>query len=144
MEWMAEAGTLERFLVAQAAVYAEALAELRAGQKRSHWMWYVFPQLKGLGHSSTAAYYGIASRSEALAYFEHAVLGARLKECTQAVLGHAGKTAYEIFGTPDDLKLRSSVTLFAAVASQEPVFELTLQCFFGGAPDPKTLQLLDP
>jgi uncharacterized protein (DUF1810 family) len=135
--------SLERFSVAQAPVYAEALAELRAGQKRGHWMWFVFPQLRGLGQSSTATYYGITSRAEAIAYFEHPVLGTRLKECTEAVLGHRAKSAYEIFSTPDDLKLKSSLTLFAVVASQEALFELALNQFFAGERDPKTLQLLD-
>jgi uncharacterized protein (DUF1810 family) len=139
---MHEPDPLDRFLAAQAAVYADALAELRVGQKRTHWMWFIFPQLRGLGHSETARYYAIASRAEAVAYSRHLVLGPRLTECTNAVLAIDGKSAQEIFGSPDDLKFRSSLTLFAEVAPSDAVFARALQKFFDAAPDEKTLNLL--
>jgi len=139
---MADTHDLARFVEAQAAVYATALAELAAGQKRSHWMWFVFPQLRGLGRTETAHYYGIASRAEADAYFRHPLLGARLKACTQAVLAARGKSAQQIFGSPDDLKFRSSLTLFAQVAPEDPLLQRALDQFFSGLPDQKTLDLL--
>jgi uncharacterized protein (DUF1810 family) len=139
---MAEVG-LQRFVTAQDPVYADVRDELAAGRKRSHWMWFVFPQLQGLGQSATAQYYGIASRQEAAAYWQHPVLGPRLRECTALVLAARGKSAHDIFGTPDDLKFRSSMTLFAAVAPAEPLFEQALARFFGGRPDDTTLALLD-
>jgi uncharacterized protein (DUF1810 family) len=139
---MTDPYALSRFLQAQAEIYDTALAELRAGQKRSHFIWFIFPQLKGLGRSETALYYGIASRAEASAYVRQPVLGARLKQCTEAVLAVPNKTAHDIFGTPDDLKFRSSITLFAKVAPEEPLFQRALAQFFGGAPDAKTLELL--
>jgi uncharacterized protein (DUF1810 family) len=139
---MHEPPQLDRFIAAQAAVYATALAELRAGQKRTHWMWFIFPQLRGLGHSETARHYAIASRAEAVAYSRHSVLGPRLRECTSAVLAFQGRSAREIFGSPDDLKFRSSLTLFTEVAPSDLVFALALQKFFANAPDEKTLNLL--
>ncbi len=132
---------LERFLHAQAPMYADALSELKAGRKRSHWMWFVFPQLRGLGHSPTASFYGISSHAEAVAYLGHPVLGGRLRECVAVLLVNEHKTALEIFGSPDDLKLRSCATLFAEVSS-ESSFQAVLDRFFGGARDRKTLELL--
>jgi uncharacterized protein (DUF1810 family) len=133
---------LSRFLDAQAPVYAAVCAELGSGRKTSHWMWFIFPQLKALGRSSTAQFYGIESKDEALAYWQHPVLGPRLKHCAQLVLNTRGKTAREIFGAPDDLKLRSCMTLFSVVAGDEPVFAQVLGRFFEGEPDVKTLALL--
>ncbi len=134
---------LERFVKAQLAQYANAIAELRAGRKQSHWMWFVFPQLKGLGHSEAATFYGIGSRAEALAYTEHALLGPRLRECTEALLALAGTSAHAIFGSPDDLKFRSSMTLFAQAAADGAPFQRAIEAFFEGIPDPKTVQLLE-
>lgn len=134
---------LERFVRAQASVHAQVCSELEAGDKRSHWMWFVFPQLTELGRSSTAQYYGIGSRDEALAYWQHALLGPRLAHCTSLVLGVHGRSAYQIFHTPDDLKFRSCMTLFRAVVPEQPLFSQALDKYFGGAPDPLTLKLLD-
>jgi uncharacterized protein (DUF1810 family) len=135
---------LQRFVDAQAPVYDQVLAELRAARKRSHWMWFVFPQLKGLGRSSTALFYGTASREEALAYWQHPVLGPRLRECAALLLqAPPGLGALQIMGSPDDLKLCSCMTLFAAVAPGEPVFQAVLQRYFDGQPDARTLELLD-
>lgn len=134
---------LDRFLEAQASVYEQARSELAAAAKRTHWMWFIFPQLAGLGRTSTAKFYGIESRAEALAYWQHPVLGARLKECAELVLdAPSGVTAHGIFGTPDDLKLRSSMTLFAAVAPGEAVFRDVLERFYEGERDEVTLTLL--
>jgi uncharacterized protein (DUF1810 family) len=133
-----------RFVDAQASVYDAVLAELRTARKRSHWMWFVFPQLKGLGHSATAQFYGLASRAEAQAYWRHPLLGPRLRECAALLLqAPPGQSALQILGSPDDLKLRSCMTLFAEVAPQEPVFKAVLQRYFDGQPDPRTLDLLD-
>ena len=132
---------LQRFIEAQQGVYDRALAELRAGAKRSHWMWFVFPQLKGLGRSATAQHYGIASRAEAEAFWRHPLLGARLRECTERVLAVEGRSALQIFGPPDDLKFRSCMTLFAQVTG-EPVFRKALDRFFAGNTDEQTLRLL--
>jgi uncharacterized protein (DUF1810 family) len=132
---------LTRFVNAQEPEYARAVAELRAGAKRSHWMWYVFPQFAGLGRSSTAQRYAIRSRAEAVAYLEHPVLGARLRECAAALLTHRDRTALEILGAPDDLKLRSSATLFDAVAPDD-LFSTLLGRYFGGEPEGETLRLL--
>ena len=134
--------TLQRFLDAQDKVYETALAELRAGRKRTHWMWFVLPQIAGLGHSSTAAYYAIADLAEARAYLAHPLLGARLAECAGALLGVTGRTAHEILGSPDDLKLRSSMTLFAQVAGPDSVFRRVLERYYGGEADARTLDLL--
>lgn len=133
---------LQRFIDAQRSVYDTALAELRAGRKRSHWMWFVFPQLRGLGHSDMARHYGITSLDEARAYLAHPVLGPRLRECSRLALAIEGSTAEEIFGYPDNMKLRSSMTLFARAAPDEPVFDACLRRHFGGQPDQATLDLL--
>jgi uncharacterized protein (DUF1810 family) len=133
---------LERFVSAQQAVYATALAELRAGRKRTHWMWFVFPQIAGLGHSATAVKYAIASGDEAAAYLAHPLLGPRLRESAEAVLLHRGTPVAAIFGHPDDLKFHSSMTLFADVAPHEAVFHDCLDVFFDGAPDAATIERL--
>jgi uncharacterized protein (DUF1810 family) len=132
---------LERFVRAQAGDYDQALSELRDGKKRSHWMWYVFPQIEGLGHSPMSHRYSIKSAAEARAYLDHPVLGPRLRECAAVVHGIVGRSALEILGSPDDLKLRSCATLFARV-SHEGVFEQLLQKFFNGQPDKETLRVL--
>ena len=132
---------LQRFVDAQQGVYAQVCAELAAGCKRSHWMWFVFPQLKGLGRSATAQHYGIASKAEAQAYWAHPLLGPRLKQCTDLVLAVDGRSAQQIFGPPDDLKFRSCMTLFAQ-ATGEPVFTRALQKYFDGEADPRTIELL--
>src|SRR5579863_5563881 len=116
------AAALERFLLAQEPVIERVLTELRAGRKASHWMWFVFPQLQGLGSSSMAQRYALASRDEARAYHQHPVLGARLKQCTRLLLQIEGRRVEQIFGYPDDMKLRSCMTLFALVAPEEPVY----------------------
>jgi len=134
---------LERFVRAQAPDYARALAELRAGQKRSHWMWYVFPQIEGLGGSAMSRRYSIKSAAEARAYLDHPLLGPRLRECFAAVQNIDGRSALEIFGSPDDLKLHSSATLFAVV-SGEDVFEDVLRKYFAGEGDEETLRRLRP
>jgi uncharacterized protein (DUF1810 family) len=133
---------LSRFISAQEPVMQEVLSELRAGRKASHWMWYVFPQIQGLGSSHTARHYAMASREEARAYHEHPVLGARLKECTRLVLNIDGGNAQQIFGYPDDLKFRSCMTLFAEVAPEEPMYRESLVKYFGGEADPRTLEIL--
>jgi uncharacterized protein (DUF1810 family) len=133
---------LARFVEAQEGVYPHALAELRAGRKRSHWMWFVFPQLDGLGSSPMARRYAIKSRAEAEAYLRHPALGPRLLECAAALLGVEGKTAHEIFGSPDDWKLRSCATLFAQVSPAGSPFERVLDAYFAGRPDERTLELL--
>ena len=133
---------LERFVTAQRDVYPDVLAELRAGRKRSHWMWFIFPQLEGLGRSPTAVRYAIKSRAEAEAYLKHPVLGARLRECTRLVNSHDNVSAYAIFGDPDDLKFRSCMTLFARINPDETIFAEALQAFFKGEPDPATIQRL--
>ena len=134
--------SLERFIEAQDCVYESVRAELAAGRKTTHWMWFVFPQFKTLGRSPMAEHFGIKSKNEALAYWQHPVLGRRLKECTTLVLAAGDKTAQEIFGTPDDLKFRSCMTLFSQVAQDEPVFGQALQHFFNGQPDDITRELL--
>ena len=134
---------LDRFVQAQADSYACALAELRAGRKRSHWMWFVFPQIAGLGGSPTAIRYAIGSLAEARAYLDHPVLGTRLSECCEILLGLDGRTAEEIFGYPDVLKLRSSLTLFARAAERpETVFAAVLAKYYDGTPDARTLELI--
>lgn len=134
---------LQRFLDAQArsGTYAAALTELRAGRKRTHWIWFIFPQVAGLGSSPTAQFYAITSRAEAAAYLAHALLGPRLRECTAALLQHPDKSAVEIMGHPDDLKLRSSLTLFSALSPSGSVFHQVLSHFFD-SPDPRTLAFL--
>ena len=133
---------LQRFVDAQTSVYAHVVAELRDGRKRSHWMWFIFPQIAGLGSSPTAQHFAISGRAEALAYLAHPTLGPRLRECTELVNQVPDRTVDEIFGYPDDLKFRSSVTLFAAVAPGEQVFRATLDKYFAGEPDAATLALL--
>ena len=132
---------LARFVRAQQGDYDRALAELRAGSKRTHWMWYIFPQLAGLGRSAMAQRYAISGLPEAQAYLRHDVLGPRLIECATTVRDLEGRTAHEIFGAPDDLKLRSCATLFAQV-SPDPVFAALIQKYFDGDADPETLRLL--
>lgn len=133
---------LNRFLVAQAGDYPVALAELHRGMKESHWIWYIFPQVAGLGRSSMAQEFAIRSRSEAVAYLAHTVLGARLRDCAGALLRHHDKNITDIMGCPDDLKLRSSMTLFAAVSPPDSVFQTVLDRFYAGNPDEKTLAFL--
>lgn len=133
---------LQRFVRAQEPVYAQVLAELAEGRKRSHWMWFVFPQLRGLGRSATAQHFGLASRAEAAAYGRHPLLGSRLRECTALVLALQGRSATQVFGPPDDLKFRSSMTLFAQVVPGEPAFRAALDRYFGGQADARTLALL--
>ena len=134
---------LSRFEPAQANQYQMALAEIRGGHKRSHWMWFVFPQFDGLGSSATSRRYAIKSVAEAAAYLQHPVLGPRLVECCQAAIDVNGLSAFEIFGAPDDMKLRSCATLFAHVSAPGSVFEILLDTFFDGEPDQATLQLID-
>jgi uncharacterized protein (DUF1810 family) len=133
---------LDRFLRAQADAYAQALGELRRGRKASHWIWFIFPQVAGLGSSPTSRLYAIATLDEARAYAAHPMLGPRLIECATAMLSHQGLTARDILGTPDDLKFRSSMTLFAAALPEEALFADALERFFGGAGDPLTLAKL--
>ncbi len=134
---------LSRFINAQASVYDRVLEELRSGWKRSHWMWYIFPQVDGLGYSATSKHYAIKSMEEARAYLNHPVLGSRLVECADAVLAIEGRSASDIFGYPDDLKLKSSMTLFASVAGPESIFVRVLEKYFQGERDVRTLQLLE-
>ena len=138
---MSDPHDLERFVGAQAPVIAEVLHELRGGRKRSHWMWFVFPQLRGLGTSAMAQRYGIASLAEARAYLAHPVLGPRLLACCALMLQVQGRGAQAILGSPDDLKFRSCCTLFALAAPHEPVFQQCLDRFYGGLPDPRTVAL---
>jgi uncharacterized protein (DUF1810 family) len=139
---MSGSGGLERFVAAQAPVYAAALEELRQGRKRSHWMWFVFPQLRGLGSSAMSKLYAIESIDEARAYLAHPVLGPRLCECTEAVNAVRGRSAEEIFGSVDARKLRSSMTLFDLAAPGGP-FRRCLVSYFAGAADPRTIALLE-
>jgi len=139
---MSNENELQRFIDAQEPCIADAMAELRAGRKRSHWMWFVFPQLRGLGQSQMAWHFGIASRQEAADYLAHPVLGPRLRDCVELVLAVRGRTAHEIFGSPDDLKLCSCLTLFAEVAGGDSVFDRALRQYFGGQPDHATLERL--
>ena len=133
---------LNRFISAQNKVYDRVVAELKNGRKRSHWMWYVFPQLDGLAQSTTSKYYAIKTRDEAIAYLKHSILGARLRECCNLILTIEGKTVSQIFGYPDDRKLKSSMTLFSEV-STDPIFIHVLNKYFQGELDAKTLQLLE-
>ena len=131
-----------RFLEAQEPVYARVLAELGAGRKQSHWMWFIFPQIAGLGHSALAHHYAIASLDEAGHYLAHPVLGTRLIECTRLVLAVPERTAFAIFGTPDDLKFRSCMTLFGIAAPEREGFPMALDRFFAGEPDARTVEIL--
>jgi len=140
---MSDRFNLNRFVEAQNPVYSRVCSELRAGSKTSHWMWFVFPQIEGLGHSSMARTFALSSIDEARAYLEHAVLGPRLRECAQLVCAVRGKTIHEIFGSPDDMKFRSSMTLFARTASGDSIFDEALKKYFGGEPDPLTLSRID-
>jgi uncharacterized protein (DUF1810 family) len=133
---------LARFVEAQRDTYDQALAELRSGRKRTHWMWWVFPQLEGLGLSATSQRYAIRSAAEANAYLTHPVLGPRLLESVESVLAITGRSAHDIFGSPDDVKLRSCVTLFARVAAPGSLFQRVLDRYFDGKPDDLTLRLL--
>jgi uncharacterized protein (DUF1810 family) len=139
---LADPFNLQRFVSAQEGSFETALAEIRAGYKVSHWMWFIFPQYAGLGHSSMARRYAIGSLDEARAYLAHPVLGPRLIACAEAALRVEGKTAYDIFDTPDDLKLRSCATLFAIVSPTGNVFEQLLEKYYDGEPDERTLQLI--
>jgi uncharacterized protein (DUF1810 family) len=131
---------LKRFVDAQEPVYQEVLEELRAGKKRSHWIWFIFPQIAGLGNSPTAQRYAIASIDEALAYLGHPILGARLRECTAIVNQIEGRTVSEIFGWPDDMKFRSCMTLFAQATTDNQVFRDALEKYFSGEADQQTLR----
>jgi len=133
---------LSRFISAQQSTYAAALSEIKNGRKRGHWMWFIFPQIQGLGFSETSRYYAVKGLDEAKAYLDDPVLGSRLVEICHALLKLDGNNANQIFGSPDDIKLRSSMTLFAAVPGANPVFQSVLAQFFGGENDKKTLQLL--
>lgn len=133
---------LTRFAKAQETVYDAVLSELRNGRKRSHWMWFVFPQIDGLAHSSTSKFYAVKSLDEARAYLNHPVLGERLNECARAVLAIENRSVSEIFGYPDDLKLKSSLTLFASVSDAQSVFASLLDKYFDGEQDSRTLELL--
>jgi uncharacterized protein (DUF1810 family) len=134
---------LERFVEAQSRVIEQVRAELRQGSKRGHWMWFIFPQIRGLGSSPTAVHFAIASRQEAAAYLKHPTLGPRLVECTQLVLGVKGRTSEQIFGQIDSLKFRSSMTLFAQATLKETVFQEALEKYFDGEVDALTLEILE-
>jgi uncharacterized protein (DUF1810 family) len=140
--FMTEANNLNRFIEAQAKNYTDALAEIKNGKKRSHWMWYVFPQIKGLGFSETARYYSINDVDEANDYINHPILGSRLIEISKALLNLDSDNANAILGSPDDVKLKSSMTLFAALPNANPVFESVLQKFFNGEKDDKTVKII--
>ena len=143
---MSDAGDpyqLKRFVEAQERDYTQAVSEIRRGQKRTHWMWYIFPQFDGLGFSATSRHYSIKSVAEATAYLNHPVLGPRLLECVAAALSVDNRSAYEVFGSPDDMKLRSCATLFAYVSPAGSVFERLLEKYFQGERDSKTLTLLN-
>ncbi len=131
---------LRRFVEAQRGEYEQACAELRAGAKRGHWMWYIFPQVRGLGFTQRSIKFGISSKEEAEAYLNHPVLGPRLRECTRLVLKIEGRDIQQIFEDPDDLKFRSSMTLFAAASSDNQIFQDALQKYFAGQPDARTLE----
>jgi len=135
---------LARFLEAQAGIYAQALDELRAGQKRSHWMWFVFPQVAGLGASATSRRFAIASLQEAREYLRHPTLGARITECTEVVNRLQGRSARQIFGAIDEMKFRSSMTLFALAGGPASEFAAALQRYFAGEPDIRTVELVGP
>jgi uncharacterized protein (DUF1810 family) len=133
---------LQRFVQAQEGCYSQVRTELSAGRKSTHWMWFIFPQLRGLGHSSAAWHFGIGSLTEARAYLEHPLLGPRLRECTRLLLEVQGRSIRDILGSPDDLKLRSCLTLFAQASDGEALFERALQTYYHGEPDERTLELL--
>ena len=133
---------LQRFVDAQQSVYETVLSELRDGRKRSHWMWFIFPQISGLGHSVTSQTFALSSLAEAAAYLAHPTLGPRLRECAALVASVEGRSVEQIFDYPDDLKFHSSMTLFAHAAPREPVFAACLEKYFGGQRDPRTLARL--
>ena len=133
---------LERFVAAQSPVYDQVVSELRAGRKTGHWIWFIFPQLAGLGRSEKSRYYGIASLDEARAYLAHAVLGTRLGECAGLLLATEGRTAADVLGSVDAMKVRSSMTLFHRAAPDEPLFRAVLDRFYDGAADPATDELI--
>lgn len=135
-------GDLERFVKAQEDMYKLALNEMKAGRKRSHWMWYIFPQIKGLGFSEMANYYGISDLDEAKEYLDHPVLGSRLREISETILLIESSDPTSVFGTPDDMKLKSSMTLFSIAAPEETVFKAVLEKFFDGNQDIKTLKII--
>ncbi|MEO7863154.1 MAG: DUF1810 domain-containing protein [Nitrospirales bacterium] len=139
---MSDDYNLHRFLEAQDHVYDAVLDELRAGRKSSHWMWYIFPQITGLGHSGTALKFAITSLEEAKTYLQHSILGPRLRECTQLVLNVDGRSAEQIFGYPDHLKFRSCLTLFMTAATENKIFKDALLKYFDGKPDTLTLDIL--
>jgi uncharacterized protein (DUF1810 family) len=134
---------LQRFVSAQARDYKAACEELRSGRKRTHWMWYIFPQFDGLGYSTTSKLYAIKSKDEARQYLAHPILGTRLLECVNILLSLKGRSASEIFESPDDLKLKSSMTLFASVQPTEPAFARVIEMYFQGKSDNRTLELLN-
>ncbi|MCC7349263.1 MAG: DUF1810 domain-containing protein [Phycisphaerales bacterium] len=140
---MTDPHDLDRFVRAQEPAYAQALAEIKAGRKRSHWMWFIFPQVAGLGFSSTSRHFAIQNLAEVRAYLRHPLLGPRLIECVEAALSVDGRSAYDIFGSSDDLKLRSCATLFACVSPAGSVFEQLLEKYFQSHRDDKTLHLLE-
>ena len=139
---MSDPHNLQRFVDAQAPVFAQVCAELRAGRKRGHWMWFIFPQIAGLGHSETARRFAITSRAEAVAYLEHPLLGPRLRECCRLVTLVEGRSARKIYSVPDDHKFRSSLTLFAEAAADNAIFTSALQKYFGSERDSLTLERL--
>lgn len=140
---MNKANNLERFIDAQKVDYQIALSEIKNGRKRSHWMWYIFPQIQGLGFSELSKLYAIKDLSEAEAFLQHPLLGSRLVGICNELLALEGNDAHAIFGSPDDLKLKSSMTLFSAVNNPNPVFQLVLDKFFNGTNDNQTLQIID-
>lgn len=140
---MADPHKLQRFVDAQSTVYEQVLGELHAGQKQSHWIWFIFPQIAGLGYSSTAQFYAIQSLDEAQAFLQHPVLGQRLRECTAIVNAIEGRSIHAIFGSPDDLKFRSSMTLFAQASEDNEPFISALEKYFDGKLDPLTLQRIN-
>ncbi len=133
---------LAEFVAAQEEVYDRVRRELAAGRKETHWIWFIFPQMIGLGFSSMSRKFGIASKAEARSYLKHDILGPRLRECTQLMLAQSGRSIGSILGYPDDLKLRSSMTLFATAAPEEAIYQQALEKFFGGEPDDRTIILL--
>lgn len=134
---------LQRFLLAQEGVYPGVVSELKAGQKHTHWMWFIFPQADGLGMSETTRFYAVKSRAEAKAFLAHPVLGARLLECTSLLLLQKDRTAHQIFGSPDEFKLQSCMTLFSAVSDDPKMFERVLARYYNGQPDMRTIEILE-
>jgi len=140
---MKSENSLDKFLEAQNRDYEGALAEIRSGRKRGHWIWYIFPQMSGLGYSSTSVFYAIQDLEEGSDYLQHPVLGSRLIEISKAILGVQNKTANQILGSPDDLKVRSSMTLFNLVPNSDPVFQAVLDKYYNGLPDQKTITIVE-